>query len=250
MTGIKGALETIGQTVLLLIRTLRYIPSLPRNLRRVVEQCLFMGYATMPLVIILSFSIGAVLALQMGFSFQDLGVDEYIGSVVGLAMVRELGPVMTAIMVVGRVGSATTAELASMKIYREVAALHTMNIPPERILVLPRLTAIALVMPLLTTLSFISGWAGGAVVCEAVGWIDLDYRQYYEALRAFVTNDAITDGLIKGEFFAICVVLICCSFGLSASGGPRQIGQSVTRAVVASIIFILFSDYFITDALL
>ena len=250
MSVTNKVLEAIGQTLLLLVRTLRHLPSLPRNMRRVLDQCFFMGYATMPLVIILSFSIGAVLALQMGYAFQSLGVHEYIGSVVGLAMVRELGPVMTAIMVVGRIGSSTTAELASMKIYREVDALKTMNIPPERLLVLPRLVAIALVMPLLTTLSFISGWAGGAVVCQSVSWIDLDYRQYYEALRAFVDAAAVTDGLIKGEFFAISVVLICCSAGLSASGGPRQIGLAVTRAVVASIIFILFTDYFITDALL
>lgn len=250
MTAIRGALERIGQAVLLFLQSLRYLPSAPRNMGRIIEQCLFMGYATVPLVVILSFSIGAVLALQIGFAFQNFGVNEYIGSVVGLAMVRELGPVMTAIMVVGRVGSATTAELGSMKIYREIDALNTMNIPPARLLVMPRMVAIALVMPLLTALSFVSGWAGGAIVVEAVSWIGLDYRIYFETLTDSVTVASVTDGLLKGEIFGVSVVLICASIGLNTTGGPRQIGEAVTKAVVASIIYILITDYFITDALL
>ena len=250
MNSIKSSLEAVGHALILLARTVRHVPSLPRGWRRLVEMCLVMGNSTVGIVALLSFSIGAVLALQMGYSLREFGVQSYIGTINGLALARELGPVMTAIMVVGRIGSATTAELASMKIYKEVDALTTMNIPPERLLVLPRLTAILLVMPLLGMLSILAGWAGGAVVVESVGWIDLDYRGYYSALTDAVRPGDITDGLIKAEIFGFCVVLICCSVGLRTTGGPREIGNSVTRAVVASIIFILIADYFITDALL
>jgi len=250
MKVITNTLDSIGSAVILVLRTLRYIPSLPRQGQRLGYQLLFMGNATLPLVVILSFCIGAVLALQTGYSFQDLGVTRYIGSVVGLAMVRELGPVMTAIMVVGRISSAITAELASMKIYREVDALQTMNIPPERFLVLPRLTAITLIMPILTMASFVSGWAGGAVVCESVPFIDLSYQVYFRTLSEFVGVDALIDGLVKAEVFGICVVVIATNIGLRTTGGPREIGQSVTRAVVSSIIFVLFINYFITNALL
>lgn len=250
MATIKNFLESIGHTLLLLLSTLRYLPSLPRNMGRLIEMCLFMGYSTMGIVILLSLSIGAVLALQTGDAMRAFGVQTYIGTIVGASMVRELGPVMTAIMVVGRIGSATTAELASMKIYREVDALITMNIPPERLLVLPRLVAILLVMPLLTIFSVLAGWAGGALVVEFIPWIHLDYITYFRYLTEYLTPDAVTDGLLKAEIFGFSVVLICCSVGLRTTGGPREIGYSVTRAVVASIIFILFADYFITDALL
>jgi phospholipid/cholesterol/gamma-HCH transport system permease protein len=252
MNRFRSIIESIGSTVILLLKSLRFLPSLGRQLQlhRLIDQCLTMGYATAPLVVILSFSIGAVLALQVGFSFQDFNMQEYLGSVVGLAMVRELGPVMTAIMVIGRVGSAITAELASMRIYKEIDALNTMNIPPERILVLPRLVAITIVMPILTTLSFVSGWLGGAVVGEKASFIGLDYRVYFRVLNQYVDIDAMMDGLIKAESFGICIVLICCNIGLNTRGGPREIGNSVTKAVVASIIFTLSFDYFITQILL
>ena len=145
MKALLELFEWIGSGVQLALKTMSYIPSLPRQWKRLLEQCLFMGYATVPLVAILSFFIGAVLALQIGYSIMDFGAKQYIGTIIGLSMVRELSPVMTAIMVTGRVGSAVTAELASMKVYQEVDALRTMNIPPERFLVLPRLAAIVLV---------------------------------------------------------------------------------------------------------
>lgn len=250
LTYAKRFLEALGAALLLLGRAMSHIGSLPRSMGRLIETCLFMGYSTAGIVMMLSFSIGAVLALQTGYTLRSLGVQSYIGSIVGLSMVRELGPVMTAIMVVGRIGSATTAELASMKIYREVDALITMNIPPERLLVMPRLVAIMLVMPVLTMLAIISGWAGGAVIVETVPWINLDYQTYFTILTQYVTADSVTDGLVKAQIFGVSVVLICCSVGLRTTGGPREIGYSVTRAVVASINFILISDYFVTRILL
>lgn len=246
----KDMVEAIGSGLQLLAGALRHLPSLPRQAGRVLDQCRSIGYKTLPLVCVLSFCIGAVLALQIGHAFQGFGVMEYIGSIVGLSMVRELGPVMTAILVTGRVGSAITAEMASMKVYQEIDALHTMSIPPERILVLPRLVAIALAMPILTICSILCGWFGGALVAQNVSFIHLDYAVYFRVLKNFVTVDALQDGLLKAEVFGLAVVLICCNIGLRTRGGPREIGASVTRAVVASIIFILFADYFITRAIL
>jgi phospholipid/cholesterol/gamma-HCH transport system permease protein len=246
----KNFFELVGFTLIMLRRALREVPSLFHKPRRLLDQCFFMGNATVGLVILLSFAIGAVLALQTGYSMTEFGAKEYIGSIVGLSMVRELGPVMTAILVVGRIGSATTAEIASMRVYKEVDALTTMNIAPERLLVTPRLVAIMIVMPFLTLMSIVSGWIGGAVVASYTSWIDLGRMSYFTTLARFVSTSAITQGVLKGEFFGISVVLICCAVGLKASGGPRQIGESVTKAVVISIIYILFTDYFVTDVLL
>ena len=181
---------------------------------------------------------------------RQIQIMEYIGSIVGVAMVRELGPVMTAIIVSGRIVSATTAELASMRVYQEVDALRTMRIPPERILVLPRLAAITLVMPILTIVSIITGWIGGQIVVTTTPWIDLSSEAYYNSLKQFVDADALIDGLIKGQIFGLVIVSVACMIGLNAKGGPREIGQAVTKAVVASITLILALDYFITSVLI
>lgn len=243
-------LDWIGSIVRMTGRTLRHLPHLPRQGRQLVDQCLFMGYATVPLVAILSFFIGAVLALQTGYSLVEFGAKQFIGTIVGLSVVRELAPVMTAIMVTGRVGSAVTAELASMKVYQEVDALRTMNIPPERYLVLPRLTAILLVTPILLMAAVITGWMGGQIVCQYVPWIGLTPEAYYNSLRSVMTVGDITDGLIKSISFSFGILLIASHMGLRTSGGPREIGRAVTRAVVVCIIFILIFDYFITNLLI
>lgn len=246
---IRNYFVQIGSGVELLWRTARYVPTLPRQMDRLVYQCYSMGYATLPLVAILSFFIGAVLALQIGYSMRDFAVNDFIGAIVGLSLVRELAPVMTAIMLAGRVGSAVTAELASMRVYQEVDALVTMNIPPERFLVLPRLAAILLVMPVLTIVAVVSGWIGGQLVAQFVPWIGLTPQAYYNSLKGVMTIKDVTDGLIKAELFALMIGVICCNVGLNTRGGPREIGSAVTKAVVACIIFILVLDYFITTLL-
>jgi len=246
----KQFFGNLGDAVIMCARAIRYLPTLPRQAGRLLDQCLFMGYATIPLVILLSVSIGAVLALQIAFSMRDLQVNQFIGSIIGVAMVRELGPVMTAVMVAGRIGSATTAELASMRVYQEVDALTTMNIPPERFLVLPRLLAMAIVMPILTTASIVTGWIGGHLVVEYVPWINLSTEAYYQSLREFVDVEAFIDGLIKAEIFGLLIIIVSCHIGLRTSGGPREIGQAVTKAVVVCITLVLAVDYFVTTFLL
>ncbi len=250
MKQITRALEAIGDTIILMVRSFGYLGSIPRQWHRLIEQCYLIGYTTFPIVSILSFFIGSVLALQTGYSLQGFGAESFIGAVVGLSMARELGPVMVAILVAGRVGSAITAELASMKVYQEVDALKTMNIPPERILVLPRLLAILIMMPVLTIIGNVIGWFGGAVIAQYVPFIGTDMDAYFQSLRASVAFKDIFDGLVKAEVFGFCVILIACNIGLKTKGGPREIGHSVTRAVVVSLILILVLDYFVTKALL
>jgi len=246
----KSFLSDLGYHVVLLGKALQYLPSLPRQWHRVLLYCFEMGYKTFPIVAILSFFIGAVLALQTGFALQQVGAQSFIGSIVGLSLCRELAPVMTAFLLSGRVGSATTAELASMKVYQEIDALQTMNISPERILVMPRLVAAFLITPPLTMFSIFIGWFGGMVVAKYVDFISLSPTIYWRGMLDFMTREDVTDGLIKGQIFGFFVILIACAQGLNTSGGPREIGFSVTRSVVLSMVFILFTDYFITQALL
>jgi phospholipid/cholesterol/gamma-HCH transport system permease protein len=250
MNQLTRVLEGIGSTVLLLLRAASHLPTLPRQFGRFIEQCYMIGYTTLPIVAILSFFIGSVLALQSGVAAQNLGPKEFIGLLVGLTMARELGPVMVAVLLAGRVGSAIAAELASMKVYQEVDALETMNIPPARILVLPRLVAVLFMMPVLTVIADLVGWFGGAIVAKYTHFISIEPEAYFATMRQYMDFGDVWNGLVKAETFGFVVVLVCCNIGLNTRGGPREIGAAVTKAVVTSLILILVLDYFVTKALM
>ncbi|RFC51449.1 MAG: phospholipid/cholesterol/gamma-HCH transport system permease protein [Verrucomicrobia bacterium] len=249
MKQITAILEGFGSTLQLLIRSIGYAGTLPRQWGRFIEQCYMIGYTTLPIVAILSFFIGSVLALQAGYSMQNFGTQQFIGSLVGLSMARELGPVMVAILVAGRVGSAIAAELASMKVYQEVDALVTMNIPPARMLVMPRLAASLVMVPVLALIGDLVGWFGGALVSKYTAIISIEPEAYFAVLRHYTHFKDVLNGLVKAEIFGFVVVLVCCNIGLNTRGGPREIGASVTRAVVVSLILILVLDYFVTQIL-
>ncbi|MDF9834100.1 phospholipid/cholesterol/gamma-HCH transport system permease protein [Ereboglobus sp. PH5-5] len=249
MNRIITIFDWLGGAVIMALRAFRMLPQAPRILKRTFEHVLQGGYASLPIVSILSFFIGAVLALQAGLTLQDFGAKQLIGTLVGEALVRELGPVFVAILVAGRVASATTAELASMRVYQEVDALVTMNIPPERFLVLPRLLAVLGYMPILTMVGIVIGWIGGAVVCKYVGVIGVEPAEYFQSVSAFLTTQKMVDSLLKAEIFGFVIILIACNTGLRTKGGPREIGFAVTNSVVYSLIAILGLDYFITKAL-
>ena len=250
MKQLTAILEGFGSTLQLLIRALSFAGTLPRQRARFIEQCYMIGYTTLPIVAILSFFIGSVLALQAGYSMQNFGTQQYIGSLVGLSMARELGPVMVAILVAGRVGSAIAAELASMKVYQEVDALVTMNIPPARMRVLPRLAAALVMVPVLALIGDLVGWFGGALVSKYTSIISIEPEAYFAVLRRYTHFKDVINGLLKAEVFGFVVVLVCCNIGLNTRGGPREIGASVTRAVVTSLILILVVDYFLTQVLM
>ncbi|MSU70151.1 MAG: ABC transporter permease [Opitutaceae bacterium] len=249
MKQLNAVFSGIGSTLLLLWSAIGYAHTLPRQFARFIEQCYLIGYMTLPIVTILSFFIGSVLALQAGYSMESFGAKEFIGSLVGLSMARELGPVMVGILVAGRVGSAIAAELASMKVYQEIDALQTMNIAPARVLVMPRLAAIIVMMPVLAIVANIVGWFGGAIIAKYTPSIALEPEKYFETLRRFTKFTDVLNGLEKAEVFGFFVVLVSCSIGLDTRGGPREIGASVTRAVVVSLILILVLDYFVTKIL-
>lgn len=246
MTTFMRFFENVGSLLILAARAFSFLPSIGRQSRRVIEQCYLIGYTTLPIVIILLLFIGGVLALHSGITLQDFGARGLVGRLVGASLARELGPVMTAILLAGRVGSAITAELASMKVYQEVDALVTMNIRPERILVLPRIVAVLLMMPILAIIADVVGWIGGALVCQYVKEISMGWDMYFQSLRDGLTVAEVFKGMLKAEIFGLGIVLVACNVGLQTRGGPREIGFSVTKSVVQSLILILVADYFIT----
>jgi phospholipid/cholesterol/gamma-HCH transport system permease protein len=242
--------QNIGEMVLLFWRTLAALPLAWRQRQKVYEQLFEIGNASLLMVCILSFFIGGVIALQTGPLLVERGLANTVGGVVGISICRELAPVMMAILIAGRIGSAMAAEIGSMRVYQEIDALRTMNINPHHYLVLPRLIAISAALPLLVVMSTLVGWFGGACVSVANKNIALSFAAFFSTLRDFVEIKDVANGVFKSFIFAIVIGVVSCQQGLITRGGPRGIGRSVTKAVVNSIVLIVILDYILTRVLL
>jgi len=199
---------------------------------------------------VLSFFIGAVIALQTGPVLVERSLASAVGGVVGIAIAKELAPVMMAILIAGRIGSAMAAEIGSMRVYQEIDALRTMNINPIHYLVLPRMIAIAFALPLLVIFSILVGWFGGAVVADLNHQMEIPFRAFFSDLQTIVEVKDVANGVFKSFCFALIIGTVSCHQGLATIGGPRGIGRSVTKAVVNSIVFIVIFDYILTRFLL
>jgi phospholipid/cholesterol/gamma-HCH transport system permease protein len=242
--------ENIGEIVILFWRTLLALPQTWRQRQKVYEQFLEIGNASLLMVCVLSFFIGAVIALQTGPVLVERSLASAVGGVVGIAIAKELAPVMMAILIAGRIGSAMAAEIGSMRVYQEIDALRTMNINPIHYLVLPRMIAIAFALPLLVIFSILVGWFGGAVVADLNHQMEIPFRAFFSDLQTIVEVKDVANGVFKSFCFALIIGTVSCHQGLATIGGPRGIGRSVTKAVVNSIVFIVIFDYILTRFLL
>ena len=242
--------QNIGEIVLLFWQTLQSLPLAWRQRRKIFDQLFEIGNVSLLMVCILSFFIGGVLALQTGPVLVERGLGSVLGGMIGLSMCKELAPVMMAILIAGRIGSAMAAEIGSMRVYQEIDALRTMNIDPVKYLVLPRMVAIALALPTLVMFSIPVGWFGGAVVSSFNSKIGVNFDSFFQNLRDVVEAKDVFNGMLKSFVFALAIGLISCHQGLITRGGPRGIGRSVTKAVVNSIVMILILDYILTRFLL
>jgi len=202
------------------------------------------------MVCILSFFIGGVIALQTGPLLVERGLASAVGGVVGYSICKELAPVMMSILIAGRIGSAMAAEIGSMRVYQEIDALRTMNISPIHYLVLPRLAAIAVALPLLVVFAILVGWLGGAFVCGINDRIAISFAAFFTNLSEVVEVKDVVNGVFKSFVFSLVIGVVSCHQGLITRGGPRGIGRSVTKAVVNSIILIVTFDYILTRILL
>ena len=242
--------QNIGEMVLLFWRTLKALPLLMRQRQKVFDQFFEIGNASLLMICILSLFIGAVIALQTGPVLVERSLSSAVGGIVGISICKELAPVMMAILIAGRVGSAMAAEIGSMRVYQEIDALRTMNINPLHYLVLPRIVAIAVALPMLVIFSILVGWLGGAIVAATNPQIDISFHAFFTNLRDVVELKDVLNGVFKSFCFALIIGTVSCHQGLVTAGGPRGIGRSVTKAVVNSIVLIVISDYFLTRILL
>jgi phospholipid/cholesterol/gamma-HCH transport system permease protein len=240
----------LGDGFGLLLRAVYWSKAAPRNLDKIAAHMLEFGNATLPIASLAALFIGGVLALQTGSRLAQFGLEGSIGGLVGLSMLKELGPVMTALLVAGRVGSAIAAELGAMNVYEEIDALKTLDIDPVRYLVMPRLLAALVAVPALCLYVDLIGLVGGALVSWVNPNINVSFRQFRMNFQEVVKFSDLGDSLIKSVIFGVAIVTTCCYVGLRTTGGPEEIGRAVTRAVVLSFMFIFVLNYLITRSLM
>ena len=242
--------QNIGEIVILLWSTVRALPLAWRHRAKIFDQFHEIGNASLLMVAVLSFFLGGVIALQTGPVLAERGLHSAIGGLVGISMAKELAPIMMSILIAGRIGSAFAAEIGSMRVYQEIDALRTMNIDPVNYLVMPRLVAIAIGLPMLVTFAILVGWLGGATVAHVTTQIDVPIESFFENMKNVVGIGEVAHGVFKSFCFAWIIGVVSCHQGLSTRGGPRGIGRSVTKAVVNSIVLIVLFDYLLTRMLL
>ena len=197
------------------------------------------GFQAMPLVMMLGFLIGMILAFQSAIPMQQFGADLYVASLVSISLFRELGPLLVSVILAGRTGSAFAAELGTMKVNEEVAALTTMGIDPETMLVLPRIAATMAVMPALVVAMDVAGLLGMGVVLMILGYPP---SAIIGQITSWSGPSDFLLGLVKGLVFAAAVALIGCRAGLTAGNGPRAVGEAATSAVVGGIVATVLLD--------
>lgn len=219
-----------------------FIPGLKRE--RVFEQAKKAGVESLPIVSLVAFFIGVIMALQTAYQMQRLGSEMYIASIVALSMVRELGPVITALVVGGRVGAAITAELGSMQVTEQIDALQTLATNPIKYLVVPRLLALGLMLPVLTLYADIIGILGGYLIC--VYKLGISSSMYLHITFDSLFFKDLFTGLFKTVFFGMIIAFVGCYEGFNVEGGAEGVGQATTRAVVETFIFIIAADCFFT----
>ena len=242
--------ENIGEVILLFWRTMLALPFAWRQRQKTFEQFYEIGNSSLLMVCILSFFIGAVIALQTGPVLVEKSLSSAVGGVVGIAIAKELAPVMMSILIAGRIGSAMAAEIGSMRVYQEIDALRTMNINPIHYLVLPRMLAMVFALPMLVVFAILIGWFGGAMVSDFNQHMEIPFREFFSDLKDIVVLKDVANGVFKSFCFALIIGAVSCHQGLTTIGGPRGIGRSVTKAVVNSIVGIVIFDYLLTRFLL
>lgn len=216
----------------------------PVRVSATVQQMVEIGLAGLPIVFMLSFAIGVMLAIQGIHTLKQFGAETQVVLGIALSVTREFGPLITGILVAGRTGSALAARIGTMSVNQEIDALRVMGINPVRYLVSPVLIAMVVMMPLVTLFADFAALFGGAVFCKLE--LGLSYAAYWDQTTSFITLDDVSQGLAKSVVFAILIALVGVSNGFMVSGGAEGVGKATTRAVVLAISYIVLADMMYT----
>ena len=240
-------MEAAGEMGVLLFDLARWLPRRPWRLRNLLRQIEVVGVNSTFVVLLTGLFTGMVLALQSYNGFARFGAESLVGTVVALSVLRELGPVLAGLMVTARAGSLMAAELGTMRVTEQIDALYTMAVNPTHYLLVPRVAAAVITLPMLVILSDFIGILGGYLV--AVKLLGINSTLYINKTIQFVEFSDMANGLIKSAVFGLVLSVVSCSFGFRARGGAAGVGRATTQAVVYSSVLILVADYILTSLL-
>lgn len=215
--------------------------------RNTLDQMAAVGPASLSIALITAAFVGMVFTIQVAREFINFGATRAVGGVLAISLARELGPVLTAVVIAGRVGSAFAAEIGTMKVTEQIDALYILKTDPVDYLVVPRVIACCMMLPILTILSLITGMAGGLLV--ATTYYGISQQVFLESARNFLDVWDLTSACLKAVCFGALVAVIGCSWGLTTTGGAKGVGQSTTAAVVTSLLAIFISNFFLSWAM-
>ncbi len=247
----QGALlhfENIGRFGILIAAMLRSFRDARIYLRRIPEQMYIIGNSSLPIVLITATFSGMVTSVQAAYQITGYVPLYVVGSAVGESMILELGPVITALVLAGRVGASIAAELGTMRVTEQIDALESLAINPIAFLVIPRVVAGMLMLPVLTVLADFVGIVGGWLI--SIATIDLTTTEFFKGFRMWFKVWDVVYGIIKSVFFGVGITLIGCYEGFNTTGGAEGVGRATTRAVVAACLVILVLDYVLAALLL
>jgi phospholipid/cholesterol/gamma-HCH transport system permease protein len=247
-SGVVRFLDALGGIALLTRDAVRWTLRRPPEWRLVSEQLEQIGWRSLSIVNLTALFTGMVLALQLGNYLARFGAKMFVSRIVGMSLVRELGPVLTALMIGGRVGAGITAELGSMAVTDQVDAIRSLGASPIRNLVVPRMIAIVVMLPVLTIIGDLVGVLGGLVL--SVTELNVSANFYINSLLQVLLLNDVFSGVGKSAFFGYFIGIIACYNGLGVTGGADGVGRATTRTVVAASITVLVSDFFLTKLFL
>ena len=242
-----GLIQYMGAVSLLIGDTFLNLFQRPIRLKTIIKQMTKIGVDSLPIVSLISLFTGMVLALQSAYQMQKISAEMYIASLVALSMTRELGPVLTALIVAGRCGASITAEIGTMKVTEQIDALDTMATNPINYLVVPRFWALLLMLPILTIYSSIIGIIGGYIIGRYK--LHITHHMYHRMTFEPLGMIDLYNGLLKSVVFAVIICTIACFEGLRAKGGAEGVGKATTSSVVRSFILIIMADCLLTALL-
>lgn len=245
---VVGFLELVGGHLIFVGRALAWLPRRPFRFANYLEAAEYIGFGSLPIVLLVGAFTGMVTSLQSVYAFSQFGLESFSGGATGKALSVELGPVLTSLMLAGRASAGIATELGTMRITEQIDALESMAVSPMQYLVLPRVIAAMIVTPILALIFFVVGMGGAWLFAVVVK--DVDQGQWVANLRDLVDPIDVVQGLIKSVFFGFLVALVGCYQGFHATGGGRGVGIGTTRAVVISSVTTLVIDFFLTDILL
>lgn len=239
-------LHDTGHAMFMLLESIAFIRFAfgKRSRRETMTQMFITGIKSLGVISVVALFIGMILALQTGLELRRYGQEVYIGSAVAVSMIREMGPLMTGLIIAASVGSAIAAQLGTMTVSEEIAALEVMSINPNRFLVMPRLVALITMMPILTIYTNILGILGGAVVGSTQ--LGVSVMAYMDNATEFATNKDLYVGLLKSFVFGIIIATVSCHQGFMTTEGAVGVGKATRRAVIISFLVVLVVGYMIT----